>query len=210
MYLLKDVHLFRIYLPKNRLFLPIIMLHLTPTFFLAMFLSRALRTSCRSLHTVSLFPGDGIGPQISESVKKIFEAAEVPIQWEERQVYPILGITDGRFCVMLCCIKLEKWQFSCYWKVGGLNVAREPTIVKKEGRVRIGAHATPNLQLCSSGTAVLKFLASLPHSLTLRFPQSQTEKHESQKMRWNQFSKTKLVWRDLWGLRLERVTCPLT
>eukprot|EP00116_Pleurobrachia_bachei_P005968 sb/3466230/ len=55
-----------------------------------MFLSRALRSSCRSLHTVTLFPGDGIGPQISESVKKIFEAAEVPIQWEERQVYPIL------------------------------------------------------------------------------------------------------------------------
>jgi isocitrate dehydrogenase (NAD+) len=33
--------------------------------------------------TVTLIPGDGIGPEISESVKQIFEAAGVPIQWEE-------------------------------------------------------------------------------------------------------------------------------
>ena len=29
------------------------------------------------------FPGDGIGPEIAESVKQVFRAAEVPIEWEE-------------------------------------------------------------------------------------------------------------------------------
>jgi isocitrate dehydrogenase (NAD+) len=32
---------------------------------------------------VTLIEGDGIGPEITESVKKIFSAAEVPIEWEE-------------------------------------------------------------------------------------------------------------------------------
>ena len=47
----------------------------------------------RSNHTITLFPGDGIGPQISESVKEIFSAAEVPVEWEEHEVYPILGLS---------------------------------------------------------------------------------------------------------------------
>ncbi|XP_038640214.1 isocitrate dehydrogenase [NAD] subunit alpha, mitochondrial isoform X1 [Scyliorhinus canicula] len=39
--------------------------------------------------TVTLIPGDGIGPEISEAVVKIFEVAEVPISWEERTVTAI-------------------------------------------------------------------------------------------------------------------------
>ncbi|XP_015866645.3 isocitrate dehydrogenase [NAD] catalytic subunit 5, mitochondrial isoform X1 [Ziziphus jujuba] len=34
----------------------------------------------------TLFPGDGIGPEIAESVKQVFRAAEVPIEWEEHYV----------------------------------------------------------------------------------------------------------------------------
>lgn len=34
-------------------------------------------------YTVTLIRGDGIGPEIAESVVEIFAAAEVPIQWEE-------------------------------------------------------------------------------------------------------------------------------
>lgn len=34
------------------------------------------------MKTVTLIPGDGIGPEISQSVIKIFEAAKVPIQFE--------------------------------------------------------------------------------------------------------------------------------
>ncbi|GCB67807.1 hypothetical protein scyTo_0010306, partial [Scyliorhinus torazame] len=39
--------------------------------------------------TVTLIPGDGIGPEISEAIVKIFEVAEVPICWEERTVTAI-------------------------------------------------------------------------------------------------------------------------
>ncbi|KAF7301718.1 Isocitrate dehydrogenase [NAD] subunit, mitochondrial [Mycena indigotica] len=41
-------------------------------------------------YTVTLIPGDGIGPEISESIKNIYVAADVPIQWEEVSVTPIL------------------------------------------------------------------------------------------------------------------------
>lgn len=34
-------------------------------------------------YTVTLFPGDGIGPEISSAVKRIYNAAEVPVKWEE-------------------------------------------------------------------------------------------------------------------------------
>lgn len=43
---------------------------------------------------VTMIPGDGIGPEISVSVRKIFEAEKVPIVWEEVQVFPILK--DGK------------------------------------------------------------------------------------------------------------------
>jgi isocitrate dehydrogenase (NAD+) len=43
---------------------------------------------------VTMIPGDGIGPEISVSVRKILEAEQVPIVWEEVQVFPILK--DGK------------------------------------------------------------------------------------------------------------------
>ncbi|GAA5903104.1 hypothetical protein JCM6882_006968 [Rhodosporidiobolus microsporus] len=42
---------------------------------------------------VTLIPGDGIGPEIAESVKQIFTEAKVPIKWEEVDVTPT--IVDG-------------------------------------------------------------------------------------------------------------------
>ena len=41
-----------------------------------------------------MIPGDGIGPEISRSVKLIFEAAEVPIVWEDVNVTPVFR--DGK------------------------------------------------------------------------------------------------------------------
>jgi len=41
-------------------------------------------------YTVTLIPGDGIGPEISESIRDIYTAAKVPIVWEEVSVAPIL------------------------------------------------------------------------------------------------------------------------
>src|SRR5215213_1509531 len=41
------------------------------------------------VHTVTLIPGDGIGPAITEAVVKIIEATGAPIEWEEQ----IAGMT---------------------------------------------------------------------------------------------------------------------
>ncbi|OWF47932.1 isocitrate dehydrogenase [NAD] subunit alpha, mitochondrial [Mizuhopecten yessoensis] len=45
---------------------------------------------------VTMIPGDGIGPEISESVKQIFSAAGAPIHWEDVDVTPVKG-PDGNF-----------------------------------------------------------------------------------------------------------------
>ena len=39
--------------------------------------------------TVSFIEGDGVGPEISKSVKQIFAAANVPVEWESCDVTPI-------------------------------------------------------------------------------------------------------------------------
>uniref|UniRef100_A0A183EFN2 isocitrate dehydrogenase (NAD(+)) n=1 Tax=Gongylonema pulchrum TaxID=637853 RepID=A0A183EFN2_9BILA len=53
-----------------------------------------------------IFPsGDGIGPEISSSVQKIFEAAKAPIEWDAVDVTPIKG-RDGLFHIPPRCIEL--------------------------------------------------------------------------------------------------------
>nr|CAG8574566.1 242_t:CDS:10 [Entrophospora candida] len=42
-------------------------------------------------YTVTLIPGDGIGPEIAESVKTVFKEAKVPIEWEQ---YNVTGYTE--------------------------------------------------------------------------------------------------------------------
>ncbi|KAI9031948.1 isocitrate dehydrogenase, NAD-dependent [Phycomyces nitens] len=48
-------------------------------------------------YLVTMIPGDGIGPEISRSVKEIFAAAKAPIEWEEVDVTPI--IKDGKTAI---------------------------------------------------------------------------------------------------------------
>jgi len=38
-----------------------------------------------------MIPGDGIGPEISDAVMEIFQAAGAPIDWEERDVMAVQG-----------------------------------------------------------------------------------------------------------------------
>ncbi|PVU98386.1 hypothetical protein BB559_001610 [Furculomyces boomerangus] len=45
-------------------------------------------------YVATMIPGDGIGPEISDSVMKIFKEAKVPIEWESVNVTPI--IEDGK------------------------------------------------------------------------------------------------------------------
>lgn len=49
------------------------------------------------LITATLFPGDGIGPEIAVSVKEIFEAVKAPIQWEEHWVGTKVDPRTGSF-----------------------------------------------------------------------------------------------------------------
>lgn len=56
------------------------------------------------MRTVTLIPGDGIGPEISASVQKIFEVAGVPIQWEIEDVTPVSGQCLKIVSVLYCCI----------------------------------------------------------------------------------------------------------
>ncbi|KAI0235694.1 putative isocitrate dehydrogenase [NAD] subunit alpha, mitochondrial [Lamellibrachia satsuma] len=48
------------------------------------------------VRTVTLIPGDGIGPEISAAVQQIFAAANVPIAWDPVDVTPVKG-PDGAF-----------------------------------------------------------------------------------------------------------------
>ncbi|KAJ3614874.1 hypothetical protein NHX12_018444 [Muraenolepis orangiensis] len=49
--------------------------------------SRRWRVLFRGMHAITLIPGDGIGPEISSAVMKIFVAAKAKIQWEEGPGY---------------------------------------------------------------------------------------------------------------------------
>ncbi|XP_071102645.1 isocitrate dehydrogenase [NAD] subunit alpha, mitochondrial-like [Haliotis cracherodii] len=58
--------------------------------------SPGLRYFSSQVQTVTLIPGDGIGPEISDSVKQIFAASGAPVDWEEVDVTPVKG-PDGKF-----------------------------------------------------------------------------------------------------------------
>uniref|UniRef100_A0AC34FLG3 Isocitrate dehydrogenase [NAD] subunit, mitochondrial n=1 Tax=Panagrolaimus sp. ES5 TaxID=591445 RepID=A0AC34FLG3_9BILA len=62
-------------------------------------------SSSSEVRRVTLIPGDGIGPEISAAVQKIFEAAEVPIAWDPVDVTPVKG-PDGTFRIPSRCIEL--------------------------------------------------------------------------------------------------------
>ncbi|CAF0904172.1 unnamed protein product [Rotaria sp. Silwood1] len=54
--------------------------------------------------TITLIPGDGIGPEISKSVQQIFQAANVPLNWEPVDVTPIKS-PDGKFRIPVKAIE---------------------------------------------------------------------------------------------------------
>jgi len=50
---------------------------------------RCSRGLASDVRTVTLIPGDGIGPEIAASVQRIFAAAEAPIAWDSVDVTPV-------------------------------------------------------------------------------------------------------------------------
>ncbi|GMT28361.1 hypothetical protein PFISCL1PPCAC_19658 [Pristionchus fissidentatus] len=71
----------------------------------AALLSRGIRQASSDVRRVTLIPGDGIGPEISSSVVKIFEAAKAPIDWDPVDVTPVKG-KDGKMRIPPKCIEL--------------------------------------------------------------------------------------------------------
>ncbi|KHN79705.1 putative isocitrate dehydrogenase [NAD] subunit alpha, mitochondrial [Toxocara canis] len=67
--------------------------------------STIVRSMSTEVRRVTLIPGDGIGPEISASVQKIFEAANTPIEWDPVDVTPVKG-RDGTFRIPNKCIEL--------------------------------------------------------------------------------------------------------
>ncbi|KAG8885862.1 isocitrate dehydrogenase (NAD(+)) idh1 [Tulasnella sp. 331] len=55
-------------------------------------ISKRLPTKYGGVYTVTLIPGDGIGAEITDSVKEIFEHVNAPIEWEQ---YDVSGATPG-------------------------------------------------------------------------------------------------------------------
>ncbi|KJX92261.1 isocitrate dehydrogenase like protein [Zymoseptoria brevis] len=60
-------------------------------------------------YTVSFIEGDGIGPEIAQSVKDIFAAAKAPIKWESVDVTPILK--DGKTAIPDAAIESIKRNY---------------------------------------------------------------------------------------------------
>ncbi|KAM9979613.1 hypothetical protein ACTFIY_008830 [Dictyostelium cf. discoideum] len=54
---------------------------------------RNYSSSTSKIQKVTLIPGDGIGPEISESVKRVFSAVKAPIEWETVVVDANTGIS---------------------------------------------------------------------------------------------------------------------
>lgn len=66
-------------------------------------LSRSFSTKKK----VTLFPGDGIGPEISYSVIQIFEALKVPIEWEVEKIDYEKKTADGDIITSECLQRLK-------------------------------------------------------------------------------------------------------
>ena len=76
-------------------------------------------SSRRGMTTVTLIPGDGIGPEISAAVQEIFDAAGAPVDWEPVDVTPVQG-ADGKFRIP------QKAIDSVHTHKIGLKVKRSP------------------------------------------------------------------------------------
>ncbi len=58
-------------------------------------MNKDFRKSNNGNYYVTLFKGDGIGPEISDSVVKVFAAAKVPIEWQSYEIHTKAANKDG-------------------------------------------------------------------------------------------------------------------
>ena len=70
--------------------------------------SRRLPTKYGGVYTVTLIPGDGIGAEITDSVKEIFEHVNAPIEWEQYDVSGLSGAGESLFKEAMESLKRNK------------------------------------------------------------------------------------------------------
>jgi len=63
-------------------------------------------------HKVVLFPGHGIGPEITSSVLKIFDALKIPIEWEEHYVQPKVINKEGDLILPETLDAIKKYRYA--------------------------------------------------------------------------------------------------
>jgi isocitrate dehydrogenase (NAD+) len=44
---------------------------------------------------VTIFPGDGIGPEITEAVLNVFAQLQIPVEWEFHQIHTKAATSEG-------------------------------------------------------------------------------------------------------------------
>ncbi|KAG8710527.1 isocitrate dehydrogenase (NAD(+)) idh1 [Ceratobasidium sp. 394] len=70
--------------------------------------SRRLPTKYGGVYTVTLIPGDGVGAEITDSVKEIFEHVNAPIEWEQYDVSGLSSAGENLFKQAMESLKRNK------------------------------------------------------------------------------------------------------
>ncbi|KAB5592080.1 Isocitrate dehydrogenase (NAD+) [Ceratobasidium theobromae] len=70
--------------------------------------SRRLPTKYGGVYTVTLIPGDGIGAEITDSVKEVFEHVNAPIEWEQYDVSGLSSAGESLFKQAMESLKRNK------------------------------------------------------------------------------------------------------
>lgn len=65
------------------------------TNFQGIHLNKNFRKNSKGNYLVTLFKGDGIGPEIADSVVRVFQAAACPIEWEQYEIHSKAVSKDG-------------------------------------------------------------------------------------------------------------------
>ena len=68
----------------------------------------AHRTHLIAFSQVTLIPGDGVGAEITDSVKEIFEAVNAPIEWDQFNVSGMSSTGEEMFKQAMDSLKRNK------------------------------------------------------------------------------------------------------
>lgn len=78
---------------------------------------------------VVLFPGHGIGPEITEGVIKIFETLKVPIEWEEHIIHDKVVNAQGDLISEQTLDAIKNYKFALKGPfttpIGKVSICRE-------------------------------------------------------------------------------------